>query len=525
MSKKQSVALGALILSVSGFLVKLVGAVFKIPLTNLVGSAAMSYFSSAYSIYVFLLSLATSGLPTGIAAIISRSLAVERHKDIPKIMKIAASIFVSFGTLLAVLGFVFAEPIAVAMNSQEAYWSVAAIMPAIICISVVSVFKGFFQGYGNMTPTALSNLIEAIVKLLAGYGIALFLFKAGFPIEQVVGGAVLGVSISTFAAMLFMSCRYIFRSKSYKMTVNGFLNDDETPTKTLRRDFLAVSLPIMISSITANMMSAVDAFVVMNRLKAYLDIEQAKLLWGSYGNMALTMFNLPSFLITAIGISLVPAISSAFSRKNALLVKRTTNNALKFSAILAFGSAFGLFSISERILMLFFPRDPAGVECATPLLEIVSFALISVGLTNITAAVLQSIGKSYLPVISVAVGTAIKTLTTLILVGVPEINVAGAPIATNIAYPVMMVMNFYFIWKHLGIVPDIISVFIKPLAGGIVCMIGTKLSIHIFDLFLPKIFSLFLAIFCAVVTYFAFLLIIKLVTINEIKSIFAKNKN
>ena len=149
MSKKQSVAYGALILSVSGFLVKLVGAIFKIPLTNLVGAAAMSYFTSAYSIYVFLLSIATSGLPTGIATMVSSSLAVEKYKDISKIMKIASVIFVTLGTILAVVGFIFAMPLAEGMNSREAYWSVAAIMPAIICISVVSVFKGFFQGYRN----------------------------------------------------------------------------------------------------------------------------------------------------------------------------------------------------------------------------------------------------------------------------------------------------------------------------------------------------------------------------------------
>jgi len=524
MSKKQSVAYGALILSVSGFLVKLVGAIFKIPLTNLVGAAAMSYFTSAYSIYVFLLSIATSGLPTGIATMVSSSLAVEKYKDISKIMKIASAIFVSLGTILAIVGFIFAMPLAEGMNSREAYWSVAAIMPAIICISVVSVFKGFFQGYRNMTPTALSNLIEAIVKLLAGYGIALALHDLGYPPEIVVGGAVLGVSVSTFAAMIFMICRYAFRSKNYRISINGFLSDCETPTKKLTKDFLIISLPLIVSSVTANLMSLVDSFVVMNRLKGYLDIEQAKLLWGSYGNMALTIFNLPSFLITAIGISLIPAIAAAYAKKDQQKVVKTSNEALKYSSILAFGSAFGLNAVSKEVLNLFFPGDPAGVASATPLLQIISFALIAVGLTNIFSAILQSVGKSYLPVISVAVGAAIKTVSTLILVSIPSVNVLGAPIATNIAYPIMLIMNIVFVYKHLGFLPNWIDVFIKPLVSGVVCWIAAKAFMFAFDAFLPEKIALFPAILCAILVYLLFLIIIKLVSFNEIKSILLKKR-
>ncbi|MBE6896716.1 MAG: polysaccharide biosynthesis protein [Ruminococcaceae bacterium] len=524
MSKKQSVAYGALILSVSGFLVKLVGAIFKIPLTNLVGAAAMSYFSSAYSIYVFLLSIATSGLPTGIATMVSSSLALERYKDISKIMKIASVIFVTLGTVLAVLGFIFAMPLAEGMNSREAYWSVAAIMPAIICISVVSVFKGFFQGYRNMTPTALSNLIEAIVKLLAGYGIALILHNLGYPSEIVVGGAVLGVSVSTFAAMIFMVCRYVFRSKNYRISISGFLNDTQTPTKKLTKDFLIISFPLIISSVTANLMSLVDAFVVMNRLKTYLDVEHAKLLWGSYGNMALTIFNLPSFLITAIGISLIPAISAAYAKKDKLQIEKTAGEALKYSSILAFGSAFGLNAVSEPVLNLFFPADPAGVQAATPLLQLISFALIAVGLTNITSAILQSVGKSYLPVISVAVGAGIKTLSTLILVSVPAVNVNGAPIATNIAYPVMLIMNIIFVYKNLGFLPKWIDVFVKPLVAGAVCWVAAKGFMFVFDLILPQKIALFPAIICAILVYFVFLIIVKLVSFNEIRSFLSKKR-
>ncbi len=525
-SRRQDFAYGAILLSLSGFLVKLIGAVFRIPLTNLVGTQAMSFYSSSYSIYIFLLSLATSGLPTGIAAMISKSLALGKHKDIPRIIKIAASIFVTLGGVLSVLGFIFAPQIAEIMNSKEAYYAVAAIMPAIFNIAVVSVFKGFFQGYNNMAPTAISNLVEAAVKLCAGYGIAYYMYNYGYPLEQVVGGAIFGVTLSTYAAMIFMTLRYVFRDKSYKVNVSDFINDVGTPKKELVRTFLIISLPIMVSSISANLMGAIDAFTVMNRLKSFMPLEEAQMLWGSYGNMVLTLFNLPSFFIVSIGMSLIPTISGAYAKKNDELVQRTIHRAYTYSSIIAFGCAFGLCGIANRALLLFFPgaNNAESVEAATPLLEILCFALVCVGLSNITGSILQAIGKSYLPVISVTVGACIKTLMTWILVSIPELNIYGAPIATNIAYPVMVIMNFIFIKKHIGGKPNIIAVFLKPLIAGVSCFVAVKLFMYLFELFLPPRIALFPTIICAGAIYLLVISMCKLVSFNEIKGIFLKNK-
>lgn len=522
--RRQDFAYGALILSLSGFAVKLIGAIFKIPLTNLVGAQAMSYYSSSYSIYIFLLSLATSGLPTGIAAMISKSLALGKHKDVSRIVRIAATIFVSFGAVLSVLGFIFAPQIAEMMNSKEAYYAVAAIMPAIFNISIVSVFKGYFQGYNNMAPTAISNLVEALVKLCAGYGIAYYMYNAGYPLEQVVGGAIFGVTLSTLAAMIYMTLKYVFRDKSYRIKVSDFINETATPRKELTRAFLVLSLPIMVSSVSANLMGAVDAFVVMNRLKSYMPLEEAQLLWGSYGNMVLTLFNLPSFLIVCISMSLIPTISAAFARKDHTLVSNTINRAYKYASILAFGCSFGLCGIANRALTLFFPKDPHAIEAATPLLEILSFALVSVGLSNVTAAILQSVGKSHLPVISVTVGAFIKTLMTVILVSFPQLNIYGAPIATNIAYPVMILINFRFIKKYMGSTPNILSVFVKPLVSGLICFVGVKVFTWVFEAFLPPNIALIPVILCAGSIYLACIFIFKLVTIDEIKGIFLKNR-
>lgn len=516
--------LGALILSLSGFLSKLCGAIFKIPLTNLVGATAMGYFGSAYSIYNFLLALATAGIPTGISTMIARSIAKRKYKDISALLKIAASIFVVFGGILTVLGMVFARPLAVMMNSEDAYWCMLAIMPAVFFITVVAIFRGFFQGHNNMVPTAVSNVIEASLKLVAGYGFALILHMQGCSPSQVVGGAMAGVTFGTVISALFMLVRYLTRGVSYRLTVEDCLHDESTPRKELTKDFLAITFPVMISSVTANLMSALDSFFVVNRMELYMSNDAANLRWGCYSSMALTLFNLPSFFIISIGTSLVPSISMAYARKDNLTIKNTLDSALKYSSILAFGFGFGLSSVAEGAVRLFYGgQSQTAIAIGSQLLEIVSFALICVGLTNVTASILQSVGKAHMSVISVAVGSVIKTLCTFFLVSVEEININGAPLSTNIAYPIMLLMNLYFIRKYLGYTPRILDILAKPLICAAGCFAAVKGVTRLLGDLATARWAVFPEIMVGIVVYIALIFAVKLVTICEIRKTFRKS--
>ncbi len=517
--------LGAMILSLSGFLSKLCGAVFKIPLTNLVGPEAMGYFSSAYSIYNFLLALATAGIPTGISTMVARSIAKKKYKDISSVLKIAAAIFVALGTTLSVLGMVFARPLARLMNSDEAYYCVLAIMPAVFFISVVAVFRGFFQGHNNMVPTAWSNVIEATFKLVAGYGIALVLHLQGQPASIVVGGAMAGVTLGTVISSLFMLLRYALRGRAYRLTWEpGESVERPTSKKVLTKDFLSITFPIMISSVTSTLMSAVDSFFVVNRMKMYFDISQANIRWGCYGSMALPLYNLPSFLITSIGTSLVPSISMAYARNDKDGIRNTLDKALKYASILAYGCGFGLSAVSEGAVRLFYAtQSQEDLLIASKLLSIISIALVSVGITNVTASILQSVGKAHLSVVSVAVGSLIKTVTTFFLVSFPEINIYGAPLSTNIAYPIVLLMNLLFIRKYLGYVPKFRDIFLKPLvcAGG--CYGAVKLAIWALGDFSGSRWAIFPEILVGIVVYIALIFAVKLVSFCEIRKIFKKS--
>ena len=519
--KKQDFIKGAFILSLSGIFVKAIGVLFRIPLTNLVGSAAMSYYSSAYSVYILLLAISTSGLPTGIAVSVSKYNALGAYRSARKTVKTAFFFFTAIGLALSLLGVIFAKQIAVLMNSEEATLSVAAIMPAVFFISVVSVFRGYFQGLGNMVPTSVSNTIEALCKLIFGYGIAFFLHNRGYPDEIVVGGAVLGVTIGTVLSCFYMLVLYI--KKKERKPVSGLFKKAEDGRK-IFLSLLAVTLPVTLSAVTSSLMGTIDSFLVMSRMKEYMNIETAKLCWGAYANMSQTVFNLPSFIMVSLSTSLVPAISSAFALKKTKELNATVSKAFCLTSVFAFGSALFFYFSAGDILEILFGGDPAGVSVAVPLLKTLSFALIPVGFTNVTAAVLNSVGKSHLSVFSVAVGAAVKIFLTYIFVGNPGINVSGAPLSTDLAYPVMFILNLIFLRKSIGKLPSVFkNIFLPALASGLSLFVVIMLF-DCFSLRLSHFLSFLLSFLLFFIVYIALLSLFRVFNFYEYLRNFTKMK-
>ena len=523
MQKKKSFLYGAFVLSASNLLIKIIGAVFRIPLTNLVGVAAMGYFSSAYSIYNVLLSLATAGLPTGIAVMVSRSIATEKYKDVKRILRISAAAFVSFGAVLSVLGMVFARQIAVFMNSEDAYYAMFWLMPAVFFISVVSLFKGFFQGFGNMNTTAMSNLIEATMKLTAGYSIAYLLSKQGYEPPIVVGGAIAGIMISTFCAMTYSSLRYVFRGKDYRFTKEQLAKSGETPTGPLAKAFFSIALPVMLSSISANLMSAIDSFSVVNCLKMYMsDMEEINFLWGSYSNLALTIFNLPLIFITSIGVALIPEISALFVKNNKKALKNSLERSLKTSALVAFACAAGILATSTELLSLLYSNKEA-IAIASVILKILSFVIVCVGYTTVLNSILNAIKKATSSVVAIFIGSAIKSIFTVIFVSIPQFGIYGAPLATCVAYPVMLAIGFFFVKKHTQVKLSIKEIFLKPLLAGGCCYAASKLINIALYHFFPRRITVIFTVLLTVVAFLGIIVALKIISIDEIKSILKKS--
>ena len=468
-SKNQTFLGGALILILANLLVKVIGAVFKIPLTNLVGEEAMGLFHVAYNLYNAMFVLSTAGLPVAVSKMVSEANALGRRREIRRIVAIAFTLFAALGAVCALILLLGARPLAGAIGNADATFAVMAIAPSIFFVAVSSTIRGYYQGLSNMVPTAISQVIEALMKLVVGYGLAYYMLKAGWDMKYVVAGAISGVTIGTVLSALYLSIK-ARRSLSRLKRKIGREEKCHSP-RALTRRLIRIAVPVTIGSSVLSLTNLIDMGVVMNRLQgaAGLDQTRATELYGAYSSMGITLFNLPQTLITAVSISCIPAISAAFARRDRLRANRTIESAMRITMLMALPCAAGFISLAGPILNLLYASRPEGVAIATPILRTLGLAVAFVAMVSLTNAILQAVGRPQLPVFSMAVGGVVKLVCNFILVGMPSVNIYGAPISTTLCYGSIMLINLFMLSQVLRTLPSFRSTVVRPaLAAG--CM-------------------------------------------------------
>ena len=196
---------GTLILSLASILVKVIGALFTIPLSNLYGADGTAIFTKAYNVYATMYTVSSVGLPVAVAKIVAESNALGRNKEVRQIGKVALVTFLVAGALLSG-SMIFGIDIIVEFFGERCRYATLVVAPTVFLTCIVSAFRGYYQGHGNMFPTAISQVIEAMGKLLFGLGLATVLMAKGYALEIVVAGAIGGVTIGTLISAIFMVC-------------------------------------------------------------------------------------------------------------------------------------------------------------------------------------------------------------------------------------------------------------------------------------------------------------------------------
>lgn len=445
---------GALILIIANALVKIIGAIFKIPLANLIGEGGMAYFSHAYTMYTFMFVIATAGLPVAVSKMVSESVAKGNKAEVNKILKaslLLLSIIGIFGFGLLYLG---ADKFAALLGNPGAEKGIRAIAPAMLFVSLLSAFRGYFQGHQNMLPTALSEVIEAMGKLVIGYTLAYMFMKRG--LEEAAAGAVFGVS--TGAALAFVLILFIFIFKKKSLPVKADKNGSMS-TRALLKKLIWIAVPITIGASVFSLTSVIDMAMIMRRLQsAGFTYERARNLWGSYSGYAIPLFNMPPTLITGISISIVPAVAGAFVLGKKEKAKNSAMSAIRITTLFALPCAVGISILSKPILLLLYNNANA-----TNMLSILGLAVLFVSLVQLTNAVLQATGNVMLPVLHMIIGGILKIIINYYLVGNSLININGAPIGTCVCYIVILILNMLSIRKTLDAEFNFSDLVVKPL--------------------------------------------------------------
>lgn len=463
MSKGNKFIKGAAILGIAGVVIKLLGAVFRIPLTNWIGDDGMSYYGFAYSIYGALLVLSTAGIPVAISRMVSERIAVGEYKNAHKVFKVAISLLFVIGIISFAACYFGGEAITAALGNPEAALAVKAISPALLFVPLFSAFRGYFQGRQNMNPTAISEITEQLIRVIVGLYLAYKLLDTGM--KEAAAGASFGASAGSIAGLGIIVVIYLLNRKTIRRKID--LNTQHVEeTAVILRKIVAIAVPIIIGSEIMPIMTLLDTGIIMTRLQATgWSYEEAKSLYGLLSGFCNSLIAFPQVFTQAVAVSLVPAIAAAFKvndlhgphgvQENIRLGYRTT-------MIMAFPCAFGIFALAEPILLLLYPAQKASAIAAVPTLMIMAISVIFLAVTQTSVGVLQSIGKQMVPVVHLAIGCVGKVIVTFILVGIPAFNIKGAALGTMLAYVVALILNNRAVKKYTGTTFNYELTYVRP---------------------------------------------------------------
>lgn len=519
MSRKQSFVHGAVLLMVSNIIVKLLGAIFKIPLRNLVGVDAMAYFNSAYSFYVLFYMISTAGLPVAISRMVSSSNAKGNASEVKRIFRVSMVMFVVIGAIGTAIMMIFSKSFAASTGiGDDLYLSIIAIAPTLFFICITSSYRGYFQGLQNMIPTSVSQVIEAVGKLGIGLIAGHIAIKAGYNDAQVAAFVILGVTIGVVANTLYLAV-----AKAIPLNNQLNVNPEAKPRSIggISAELIKIAIPITISSSIMSLTNVIDTMVVVNRL---IDIgvpqELAKAYYGSYTSSAVTLFNMPPTLIYPFAISVIPVLAASFVNKDYARSKATVESTFRIATLIALPCAIGMSSLAKPIIDLLFVDENIGFAAdgsiitangvSGPMLSILAIAIFFMGMISVTNSILQAYGRELTTIFSTCSGIAVKFVSAYFLIGIPQIGVYGISLSTALCYLVIMCCNLFFVVKFTGIVPGIKNIFLKPFIASVLCGVGAVVCNMLLGMTgLPGKIVTLVSIMAAVIIYVAVILMLK----------------
>jgi len=503
---------GAFILVLANFIVKFIGVIYKIPLTNLIGGYGMGFFNSAFEIHQMLLAFSTAGLPVAVSKMVSESNALGRHDEVQKIFRVVLVSFSVIGILFTALMFFGAPGFSHLIKSDLTKYSIMALAPSIFFYAIISIFRGYFQGHENMVPTASTQVIEAIFKLFVGISLAYYLIKIGMGMEHVSAGAIFGTTAGTIVAAIILIAIYFSpknRRKRAELRERDLTGECRS-SKKIFTDLIKIVVPVTAGSLVVNLTGFLDLFLIMSRLGDIGFSEAAATtIYGTYKSCAQTLFNLPPSIITSINVSVIPAVAAAFVLGNRDRLQHIIGTALRVVSLFAIPCAVALCVFADPILHLLFPRVAAEeIAIATPLLRIMGIASLWASVSGLSTAALQAVGRVKLPVLSMAIGGCIKLAANYFLVGTPSIGITGAPIGTNLCYLAIMIINLTFLYKTTNVSINIKSFVIKPIISAAVMGALALVIRYFLAQIMPSSIATIIMLLLAIVIYFAVLMLV-----------------
>lgn len=458
--KKQSLLKGTIILGIAGITAKFLGLFFRWPLQMLIGDEGVGYYQMSYPLYLFFIA-AASGIPVAVSKMVSERNAIGDYEGVIQVLRKAILFMSIMGVGFSAILFLFSHNIISFLKwDSKSYYSLVGIAMAPIFISLMSPFRGFFQGLQNMNYTAISQILEQIGRVIVGVGLAYIFLPKG--IEYSAGGAALGATAGGILGGVFLLSKYIKVRKEFK--VKKVKNDISIMGK-----LLYIAIPISLGAAVGTIMSLIDSALVPQKLlEAGFTYKESTILYGQLSGKAFLLVNVPLTLSVALCASLVPMIAEAHVLNRRFEVINKFETAIKLSMTIAIPSFLGLFFMAKPVLELIFPGQAAGYK----ILQYLSISIPFIILFQTSTAILQGMGKYIMPVINLAAGCLVKVVITITLIPLPAINIYGAVLGTIAGYVTAAVLNMHTIRRKLNVSVNYYDIIIKPAFASIIMIIG-----------------------------------------------------
>ncbi len=458
--KKNSFFGGAGILTAGIIIVKLIGALYKIPLGNILSDAAFSDFNTAYNIYSLLIIISTGGLPVALSKMVSEANALNRGNQVKKVFSLSLAAFCILGTISFCVMAFFPNQLADAMNDSQAAYSILALAPAVFFICPMSAMRGYFQGHALMTPTAVSQIIEALCKLVVGLALASTFQKMLNDEAMAAAGAILGVSVGCLLGAVYMYFCYRKHARAQPKS-----NDEPENSGAILATLAKLAVPITLSSSVIALTNILDTKILLGQLQDALGMteELARETKGVY-DKAMTLYNLPVSFMVPLTASVIPHVSAALKVKRRRQGAQISETALRTTALLAIPAGVGLFVLGEPIMRLLYASTD--VELGGWMLSVLGAASIAVCFMLVCNSILQAYQMVTLPMVTTVIGSGLKLGVAYVLIGNPEIGIRGGAISTVVCFWLIALLDLFIVKRTLPRSLSLARVFVKPVAAA-----------------------------------------------------------
>lgn len=522
--KKEGFMQGVITLMFSQVLIKILGLVYTLYLTNRqgFGDKGNGICASGYQIYALLLTISSIGVPSAISKLVSERVAVGDNKGAHRIFKIAFATFAVIGLVGSLLLFFGANVIANQwLQIPDAEMTLVALSPAIFFVTVASVMRGYFNGRQKISVGAKSQTLEQVFKtLLTIIVVEVVAILSNVSTEWMAAGANLATTLATFLGFSYLFLYYRSERKEVATEIKNTVNYKYERVSTIIKRILLVSIPITLTAIMSSINKNVDSFTVVRNLRAFMPEDQATALYGILGGKVDTLTSLPLAINVAFATALVPAISAAKAKGDNKTITEKTSFSLLISMLIGLPCTVGMFIFAQPILNLLFPNANDGAL----ILQISALTIIFTILDQTINGALQGFGKLIIPTISLATGVFVKFIFNITLIKIPSIGVYGAAWGSVACHLVAFCIVFTMLRKNIKLNLTFSKFVIKPVIATAIMGICSYFIYSALKGIIIERLATIIALFVAVVIYTLSIVVLKIFTKGEFKMMPAGDK-